>query len=188
MSGDAADPADLGASVVRKSVAEALALAAVHPPHRESEAWLEALRPAPTRAPVSVRAVFTGAGELKDRVGAERLLVRATQTMTAAELRAYIGEVTAGRVPGWQRVVTVLQAMVELAALREAGTLSPDAARRLVFLIDAARPQLYDVADLPGDGVAGLRAKAGVLEAAAPTWWRLAGRGVLSDLERMEVP
>lgn len=80
---------------------------------------------------------------------------------------------------GELRLIERLDALHELARLREAGELSASAAVRLAFVLDPARAA-EPPADLAawfgqGPGPVGLRAARACLVTTAPTFWRLAG-------------
>ncbi|MDO9280639.1 MAG: hypothetical protein Q7U06_01955 [Pseudomonadota bacterium] len=164
-----------------------VALARELPPHRGFEAFLDrlaALRRAPV-LPSRGEAFLASVGPdvtVAALAHAEAVASRTFHSTPAS----YIAEVAAALRARWPtpaagelRLIERLDALHELARLREAGELSASAAVRLAFVLDPARAA-EPPADLAawfgqGPGPVGLRAARACLVATAPTFWRLAG-------------
>lgn len=189
MSADAAHPLAHDAIV---------ALAREEPPHRAFEAFLDRvahLRRGPVPASSAERFLARLGPDASVLVlaHAESVASRTFHSASAAEIVGVLATLRA-RWPtpaaGERRLVERIEALHEVAGLREAGVVSGAGALRLAYVLDPARP-----AEPPADldawfgaapGPLGLRVARAQLVASAPTFWRLAGAEYDRLIDRLD--
>ena len=117
-----------------------------------------------------------------------RMLIGAPADTSAALARALEARFPTPS-PARAGAVARIRAVAEVAALREAGRLSPGAGFRLAWLLDPLRIDTppADLVGHLGEMRAGeLRALRPTLEAEAPTAWRLAAAEYAAHLDRLD--